>query len=295
VKPWIQTQTFSVLNWQGPQSTVPSQMQQTTSTYQLIPTVVLNLPSHSKSPTAIPSQNEPAVNSLPTPAAYLSPRPSLTGPSPDGDWKFDEGSGSTAHDSSGNNYTGTLQGNTSWAKGKIGPYALSLDGSSGTDVDIPYPVVDTTQSYTFAAWVLLKDNSSGHFYTAVSIDGNQMSGEYLQFDGGNFCFCIRASDSSSATIYAAATSYTPNTNQWYHLAGVYNAAEQITTLYVNGSLVQSTAFPSAWKASGHTLIGRGKYQSNPVDFWPGLIDDVHIYRTALSASEIQTLANSGGN
>jgi serine/threonine protein kinase len=288
VRHWEQTQTSPIPTLQGGQSSALSQTLQTSSTHQLIPTVVFKLPSHST--TSIPSQPEPVVTPSATPTANLLPTATPTGPSPSGYWKFDEGSGSTAYDSSGNNYTGTLQGNASWAKGKMGPYALSLDGSSGTDVDIPATVVDTTQSYTFAAWVLLTNNSSGHFYTAVSIDGNQMSGEYLQFDGGNFCFCIRASDSTSATVSSAATSYTPNTNQWYHLAGVYDATAKTTALYVNGLLVQSTAFSSAWKASGHTLIGRGRYQGNPVDFWPGLIDDVHIYQTALSASDIQALA-----
>jgi hypothetical protein len=254
---------------------------------------VLDLSSHSVSSASSSSKPEPVVTPPVTPTASLLLTAAPTSPSPSGYWKFDEGSGSTAHDSSGDNYTGTLQGNASWAKGKIGPYALSLDGSSNTDVDIPATVVDTTKSYTFTAWVLLT-NTSNHA-TAISIDGNQMSGEYLQFNGGGFCFCAFDADSSNSNLYMAATSYTPNTNQWYHLAGVYDAKTKTLALYVNGSIVQSIAYPGAWKASGHTLIGRGKYEGNLVDFWPGLIDDVRFYQTALSASDIQALANGGGN
>jgi transcriptional regulator with XRE-family HTH domain len=207
-----------------------------------------------------------------------------------GYWNFDEGSGSVTHDSSGNGHTGILQSGASWAAGKVGPYALSLGGSSDSYVDISTPVVDTTKSYTFAAWVLLNDTSDP-VHTAISIDGDQMSGSYLQYAGGEFCFCAFSADSSSAMLYRAATNFMPNVGQWYHLAGVYDATTKTIVLYVNGSLVQSTFYPGAWRASGHTLIGRGKYDGRLVDFWPGLIDDVRIYNTALSASNIRALAN----
>jgi hypothetical protein len=44
-----------------------------------------------------------------------------------GHWKFDEGSGITAGDSSGNNNTGTLTNGPTWTTGKLGG-ALSFDG-----------------------------------------------------------------------------------------------------------------------------------------------------------------------
>ena len=43
-----------------------------------------------------------------------------------GYWKFDENTGSTAHDSSGHDYDGGIYG-ASWTSGKIG-YALDFDG-----------------------------------------------------------------------------------------------------------------------------------------------------------------------
>ncbi len=294
-KTWEKTQTSSVPIWLGQQKNVSSQILQNTPTPQLITTSTLDLPSHSvssASSSSSSSKSEPVVTPSATPTASLLPTATPTPPSPSGYWKFDEGGGTVVQDYSGNDYKGTLEGHATWsAPGKVGPYALSLDGSSSTDVDIPATVVDTTKSYTFAAWVLLTNNSTGKAYTAISIDGNQISGEYLGFSNLYFCLRTTSADSTSPNNwYTACTNYTPNTNQWYHLAGVYNATAQTIALYVNGSLVQSTADPSAWKASGHTGIGRGKYQGNPVDFWPGLIDDVHIYQTALSASDIQALA-----
>jgi Concanavalin A-like lectin/glucanases superfamily len=46
-------------------------------------------------------------------------------------------------------------------------------------------------------------------------------------------------------------------------------------------------------ATGHTVIGRAKYGGNQVDFWPGAIDQVHVYDRALSAAEVAQLYESG--
>ncbi|MCK4826095.1 hypothetical protein KA005_60675, partial [bacterium] len=43
-------------------------------------------------------------------------------------WKFDEGNGTAAYDSSGNNNTGTLMNGATWVEGRCGS-ALSFDGS----------------------------------------------------------------------------------------------------------------------------------------------------------------------
>jgi hypothetical protein len=89
----------------------------------------------------------------PNPAAYLT---------------FDEGSGTVAHDSSGNNNDATLLGGAGWPAGLVGPGALNLTGAAGAYADIPRDVVDTTKSLTVAAWVKL--NSLGGFQTFVSED-----------------------------------------------------------------------------------------------------------------------------
>jgi hypothetical protein len=46
-------------------------------------------------------------------------------------WSMNEGSGTSAGDSSGNNYNGTLTGGVSWASGQMANNALSFDGSTG--------------------------------------------------------------------------------------------------------------------------------------------------------------------
>ena len=53
-----------------------------------------------------------------------------------GHWGFDEGSGSVAHDTSGNGHDGTFEGNPQWVAGYFGG-ALEFDGDSRVEVPDP--------------------------------------------------------------------------------------------------------------------------------------------------------------
>src|SRR5467141_161839 len=132
---------------------------------------------------------------LPNPAAYLT---------------FDEGTGIVAHDSSGNNKNAALFGAAGWTTGLVGPFALSLPGLPGSYAEIPGDVLDTTKSYTVAAWVKLKDVNG--FQTFVSEDGAFQSAFFLQLRGDSHQF-------SFTTPYDFFTypqsGFTPVVGQWY--------------------------------------------------------------------------------
>ena len=69
-----------------------------------------------------------------------------------GYWKFDETSGTTAHDASGNGHDGTLNGDSQWAAGMLGG-ALEFDGE-GDYVDIGNdPIFNITGQITVACWI----------------------------------------------------------------------------------------------------------------------------------------------
>ena len=53
----------------------------------------------------------------------------------------------------------------------------------------------------------------------------------------------------------------------------------------------TSAIPAA--PTGNTVIGRGRYGGNPVDYLDGTVDQVHLYDRALSADEIKQLYDSG--
>jgi hypothetical protein len=136
---------------------------------------------------------------LPKAAAYLT---------------FDEGNETLAADSSGTNNNAILIGAAGWATGFLGRFDLGLPGVHGSYAQIPGDVVDTTKSYTVAAWVKL--NTVGKVYqTFVSEDGDGQSAFFLQLRGdtNQFSFTI---------LYGFSTlpqsGFTPVIGVWYHLA-----------------------------------------------------------------------------
>ena len=229
--------------------------------------------------TAIGSGTAGAATTAPSLAAHLA---------------LDEGSGTSAADSSGNGHTGTLGSGATWSAGQVGAHAVSFNGTAGGNVDIPAPVVDTTQSFTVSAWVKL--NNTNGYQTAVSIDGTNVSGFYLQLRGdtGDFAFTRLSSDSTSAATSAIATDGTaPSTGTWYHLVGVDDESAGKLHLYVDGAAQTDAAYTGGgWKAAGHTLIGRGLFGGNPVDFVNGSVDDVQFYQGALTADQVSAINTS---
>jgi alpha-L-arabinofuranosidase len=216
-----------------------------------------------------------------------------TGATLTGHWRFDEGSGTVAADSSGGGHPLTLAGGASWGPGVVGPSALSVSGNQQYAAAAG-PVIDTTQSFTVSAWVNLT-NTNG-YQTFVSQDGSQVSGFFLQLRGDThrFAFTHLAYDSPSALgTIATASGVIPQPGEWYLLTGVYNATKNTIALYVNGSLRDTESNSGSWEAGGPLAVGRGKFAGNPVDFVSGRIDDVQVYSGVLGASAIKQLAGAG--
>lgn len=179
-----------------------------------------------------------------------------------------------------------------WTTGVVGPHALALHGAGGAQA--PQAAVDTTQSYTVAAWV--RPETVKGYQTYVSIDAKHVSGFFLQLTGaGKFALSALENDSEKPGATASALSNdAPTAGAWYHLAGVYDAAAHTLALYVNGTLQQTVPYTAAFRAGGATAIGRGFYGGHPADFATGAVDDVRLYQAALSPDDIRALAQKGG-
>ncbi len=78
-------------------------------------------------------------------------------------WKFDDGSGTAAADSSGNGYTGTIN-NATWTTGIYGD-ALQFNG---TDSSVTASsILRGTENFTLGAWVNTSSDVAGSHYPAV--------------------------------------------------------------------------------------------------------------------------------
>jgi alpha-L-arabinofuranosidase len=209
-------------------------------------------------------------------------------PTPVALWTFDEGTGTTAADTSGNNHTATLGTGTGWTGGNVGTHAMTLNGSSTAVATVSGPVVNTAGSFTVSAWVNLASLSG--YQTFVSIAGSQVAGFFLQLRGdtGTFAFTRLSSDADGTATFVSDPS-APTTATWYHLVGVDDATAGTLTLYVDGQSMGSTPYTSGWTASGNTLIGHGFYSAGQVDYVNGSIDQVEFFSSALSAAQVVAL------
>ncbi|WP_405056346.1 hypothetical protein OG474_26845 [Kribbella sp. NBC_01505] len=210
---------------------------------------------------------------------------------PSGSWDFDEGSGTTAGDSSGNNRNLALTGTQFDDAGRVAG-SLTFDGNSAGDnrATAPDPVVDTSQNFTIAAWVrptVAQDTG------VVALTGTQAYGGLLRYSAGNnrWAFIQNVSDSSTAGQARVDSLAPPVLNVWTHLMGVYDAANKQMSLYVNGRLQATTTFTHApWKATGTTEVGSYRVAAAK-GVLNGAVDNVEIWPRTVSPAEANLLAD----
>jgi parallel beta-helix repeat protein len=211
-------------------------------------------------------------------------------------WHFDEGSENIAHDSSGNNYNGTIQ-DGSWVDG-ISGYGLDFGGlyESGY-VDFTSPVLNTPP-YTVCLWAKPHSISNGYYYL-ISNGGETASyGFYMTLNidepsalsGWNFG--VRSIDGKVGNI-----NYSVTSTDWVFLCGTWGGSANVDSvkLYVNGVLSKTgTPWLEPGQPNPYNLrIGLPRHP-NYYGF-NGTLDEVRIYNHVLSDNEIQSLYDEYSN
>jgi glucose/arabinose dehydrogenase/chitodextrinase len=194
-------------------------------------------------------------------------------------WSFDEGSGTSAHDASGNGNTLTLLSGATWSSGQdSGGLAFSGSANASTADAVS---LDLASSYTLTAWIhpftlsgyrtiLIKEHTNGNGGCGYWLQtvGDQISSG---FNNGSLC-----------KEHTASAHLQPGT--WSHIAAVFDNSANTYQIYLNGGLLSSQSETTAPIPNNQNLtIGRTAYGEN----WHGLLDEVRIYNRALNAQEIQ--------
>ena len=196
-------------------------------------------------------------------------------------WKFDEGQGDTAYDSSGNGNDGTLIGPPSWVSGKVGNYALDFDGVD----DYVETAVINLDNVSVSAWIKVSEEDG-----LYSIVGNWESGgyglSYNKYDNNEFHFSVHV-NGAYRSVFSNAT---VQLDRWYYIVGTYDGDNGY--MHVDG-IKQADSFAVSGTISSSVcpvMIGADpRSGQDPISFFNGLIDDVRIYDRALSAEEILVL------
>jgi len=208
-------------------------------------------------------------------------------------WKLDDGSGTSAADSSGNGNTGTLNGSPlpTWTTGKING-ALTFDGSS---------------QYVTLASAALPSTFSASLWFKTTSDGVLMSEQAYPVGGGPgshdpFLY-VQTTGILESSIYAGTgltitTSSPVNDGNWHNAVYTVNMSTSVQTFYLDGSSVGSISGGAPEGPFPYIYIGTGdttgfNNSNNGWFYFNGTIDDVRVYNRALSASEIKNLYNAG--
>jgi hypothetical protein len=213
-------------------------------------------------------------------------------------WTFDEASGTTTLDSSGNNHSCAIVGaayvlgrtNTGLSFTGTNSYAFTTDNSAGGTTGAGLDV--GTRDWTVTAWI--KTTNSGMVVTKMGyIGGSNPDGWGLSISGnGTVGAVLHKSNAGTVNIFAGDGKLV-NDGQWHHVAAVFNRAGNMIR-YADGA-ASGTQYSLA-ALSGQSLDNANQLrigardQSGDEVFFKGVIDDARVYARALTPDEIATLA-----
>ncbi|MBI4159910.1 LamG domain-containing protein, partial [Candidatus Wolfebacteria bacterium] len=204
-------------------------------------------------------------------------------------WKFDEGSGTSAADSSGNGNTGTLTNGPTWTAGKM---EQALNFNAGSDyVNVGDPasgVLDFgTGDFTISLWLDLDGFvSQGSSLNVVlgkrTLDTWESAGYAILIPGDNIpSFQIGNGVSAVSVSFGSAVAGAG----WKHLVVVRTGGSNLIT-YLDAVQKNTGTLSGSVSNSNGLTLGDDISSFRNLD---GRIDDIRIYNRALTSSEITSI------
>lgn len=204
-------------------------------------------------------------------------------------WKFDEGSGTAAADSSGSGYNATLTNfpgdGSGWQSGVLGS-SLRFNDGLNTYVSTNNILLATSSSRSYSLWINRIASSSSEMLIAQKMSGSNDCAA-LWLENGRYLNYMR----QSALPFQSAT-YTYNVPEsWVFLTVTWD--DTTAKLYINGSNVSSAAKNTCNNTiQNGFFIGHSVWTSSAARF-NGYMDDVRVYNRTISDAEVFYLYKEG--
>ncbi len=200
-------------------------------------------------------------------------------------WNFDEGTGRTVRDVTGNGHDGKFVGSPAWVTGKFGK-ALEFDGKSNY-VEVPdAPDLAIEADVTYTVW----------FKPSVTINSGNSSWRMLSKNNdyfmlfnyeklGHLGWLVKDPSGTNHVVHSQTAEWLKDV--WYHAAGTFNGKE--LKIYINGVLENTLQWSGKAGTSKLTIwIGADDYPN----YFPGAIDEFRIYKKTLNEAEIKQVMSS---
>gem|GEM_PF-1825140 len=207
-----------------------------------------------------------------------------------GYWKFDENTGTTTADSTGQGHTGTLENGPQWVSGapQVTPNtsALSFDGTNdlvrvANSGDFNFG----TSSFTVSAYVKADDGDR----SVLGNFSNSVRGWGLYLYDNNM---VNFFGYGNQGINDAAQPATVLDNQWHQITGVFSRSGSTLSIhtYVDG-IFRGTSTTVVGDITSNSDLLFGRYLLQP--HFEGSLDDIRVYDRALTSGEVASLFGCG--
>jgi len=216
-------------------------------------------------------------------------------------WPLDEGDGDVAYDAIGNN-DGQITGCTWVMPGKIG--AAAIEGSGGDEINCGAGPTPTTEDLTLAWWMVdnhdsygtIMDKSvtdSGYGYN-ILVRSTANEDSPLRFRIGGW----QSYGGWGEECRVPSGAYSDGV--WVHVVCTYDSATDTATIYINGKVAENGANNPKTGIAGPGGYCDGVNNPNtPLyirggeETFDGILDEVAIWDTALTADEVLDVYNLG--
>lgn len=214
---------------------------------------------------------------------------------------FESVTPSNTLDMSGNNVTGTINGNPGNTAGKFGN---ALNFITYTNyVSFPASAVNScSNGFSVSVWVKMSSLPTNQLGMVVSVRQSSAAQIALYIaPTGETVFLVRNSANTSYSVNLDYTGTKTNQlyslNRWHHIVGSASYRANFAYLMVDGNLLLYTNnVPSQFYTGNSGVIGRCSYDgtcpNENIRNFIGQIDDVRIYNVGITLQEGLSLYNS---
>lgn len=227
-----------------------------------------------------------------------------------GHWAFDEGSGTVASDNSANGFDGDFKtgpelwgaGTPEWTKDRHGEEGKALHFDEGGNVEIPYNTALNPKSMSILLWIKADEVNADNRFMGL----HSWVGYKFQLQEANKPFFSVNTDQGGYDKDAQKIELP--LNEWHHIAVTFGGGNMI--FYVDGTEIMRHDTPGEAKSIAdnpyNLVFGQDfpsdKYAATEDNFdddliiplewggyFRGAMDEIRMYKTVLSASQVQSV------
>ena len=215
-------------------------------------------------------------------------------------WPFDEGTGTSLEDASGNGHDGDIKGEVKWIDGPFGK-ALEFDGETGLATIATSAKLNFGDDFSVLLWVRTNQvrAKNADWWMGGWIINKDMGGQQDTTDwavanvDGKLAFVTGNKETDKDDIVASTKAISDG--KWHHIALTRVRKSGVNTIYFDGvkdaSLVKGLGLP----VSNDVVMTIGGHPAGAAHAFAGAVDDMAIFTKVLSADEINLAIKSGIN